>query len=56
MGIRKLSIWTFGKTVSWAEGTAFAKVLKNTLDDNMARIERAGGEEELREVTEVLIP
>lgn len=56
MGVRKLSIWTFGKTVSWAEGTAFAKVLKNTPDDNMARIERVGGEEELREVTEVLIP
>lgn len=56
MGIRKLSIWTFGKTVSWAECTAFVKVLKNTLDNNMARIERVGGEEELREVTEVLIP
>ena len=55
-GVRKLSIWTFGKTVSWAEGTAFAKVLKNTPEDNMARIETGGGEEELREVTEVPIP
>ena len=55
MGVRKLSIWTFGKTVSWTEGTAFAKVLKNTMEDNMARIEKGGGKEELGEVTEVPI-
>ena len=55
MGVRKLCIWIFGKTVFWAEGTAFAKVLKNILEDNMARIERVGGEEELGEVTEIPI-